>query len=35
MYQFCNEMKKELITFLNFLQTPNLEFTRFVRPLRG
>ena len=35
MYQFCNEMKKELTIFLNFLQTLNLEFTRFVRPLRG
>ena len=35
MYQFCNEMKKEIKKFLNFLQTLNLEFTRFVRPLRG
>ena len=35
MYQFCNEMEKRPITFFNFSQTLNLEFTRFIRPLRG
>ena len=35
MYQFCIEMKKMLVTYLNTFQTLNLEFTRFIRPLRG